>query len=123
MKLRYLLIAMIFASATVGHAASFSFNRWATVPPAAGWSFVAGEFSLPPDPDGNPSEVMGYHPSDGSVWVGRNTGSAFSFTRWATVTPASGWSFVAGVFTSDSRSDVAAYHPSDGSIWVGANVD
>jgi hypothetical protein len=47
----------------------------------------------------------------------------FWFTRYGTVKPASGWSFVAGQFAGDSRADVTAYHPSDGSLWVGRNAD
>jgi hypothetical protein len=66
-------------------------------------------------------DLAAYHPSDGSVWVGWNTASAFSFRRFATVGPASGWSFVAGDFTGDGLGDLAAYHPSDGSVWVGRN--
>ncbi len=61
-------------------------------------------------------------PSNGSLWVGRNTGSAFEFTKYATVAPASGWSFVAGQFPGDSKADVAGYHPSNGPVWVGRNV-
>ncbi len=51
-------------------AASFSFTQYATVSPAAGWSFVAGNFA-----GDNRADVAGYHPSNGSLWVGRNTGS------------------------------------------------
>jgi len=39
------------------------------------------------------------------------------------VTPAAGWSFVAGQFAGDTKTDVAGYHPSNGSIWVGTNVN
>ena len=62
--------------------------------------------------------LAAYHPSDGSVWVGRNVGSRFAFQRYATVVPASGWRFVAGEFTGDGLADLAAYHPNDGSVWV-----
>ena len=44
----------------------FSFQRYATVRPAAGWSFAAGEFT-----GDNHADLAAYHPSDGSVWVGR----------------------------------------------------
>jgi photosystem II stability/assembly factor-like uncharacterized protein len=64
---------------------------------------------------------MGYHPGNGSLWVGTNTGSAFTFSRWATVTPASGWSFAAGDFSNDGKADVIGYHPGNGSLWVGTN--
>ncbi len=46
----------------------------------------------------------------------------FSFTRYATVSPATGWSFVAGQFAGDGRSDIVGYHPSNGSVWVGRNT-
>src|SRR5690349_24230230 len=94
-------------------AAAFSFTRYATVSPASGWSFVAGNFA-----GDSRADVMGYHPSNGSLWVGTNTGSAFSFARYATVSPAADWSFVAGNFAGDSRADVMGYHPSNGSLWV-----
>jgi hypothetical protein len=38
------------------------------------------------------------------------------------VSPAAGWSFVAGNFTPAARDDIAGYHPSNGSIWVGRNT-
>src|SRR5688572_17595942 len=68
------------------------------------------------------TDIVGYHPDDGSIWLGRNNGSQFKFRKYATVSPAAGWSFVAGEFTGDSYADIAAYHPSDGSVWVGANT-
>lgn len=46
----------------------FVFQQWATVSPAADWSFVAGDFTG----DGQP-DVMGYHPSNGTLWVGEQT--------------------------------------------------
>src|SRR5690349_24230231 len=49
----------------------------------------------------------------------RSIAAAFSFTRYATVSPAADWSFVAGNFAGDSRADVMGYHPSNGSLWVG----
>ena len=47
----------------------------------------------------------------------------FTFSRYATVSPSSGWSFVSGQFAGGGRSDVVGYHPSDGSVWVGTNVE
>ena len=85
--------------------------------PAAGWSFVAGQFT-----GDSRTDVVGYHPSNGSLWVGHNTGSSFAFTQYATVAPAAGWSFVAGQFTGDSRADVTGYHPSNGTLWMGRNA-
>jgi hypothetical protein len=79
---------------------------------------VAGQFA-----GNNRTDVVGYHPSNGTVWVGRNTGSAFSFTQYATVSPARNWSFVAGQFAGNNRTDVVGYHPSNGSLWVGRNAE
>lgn len=68
------------------------------------------------------ADVAAYHPSDGSVYVGRNTGKKFEFRRYATVNPAWGWTFVAGDFTGDGRSDLVGYHPSNGSLWLLRNT-
>lgn len=97
--------------------AQFEFTRYARVSPSPGWSFFAGEFT-----GDSRDDLAAYHPSDGSVWVGRNRGADFDFRRYATVSPAAGWRFVAGDFTSDGLSDLAAYHPTDGIIWVGRNT-
>lgn len=46
---------------------TFAFTQYATVSPSAGWSFVAGQFA-----GDNKTDVVGYHPSNGSLWAGRN---------------------------------------------------
>ena len=49
----------------------------------AGWLFVADDFT------GNGrTDVMGYHPATGSLWVGENTGTGFALSPWASVDPA-----------------------------------
>jgi hypothetical protein len=97
--------------------AGFDFSQYGTLAPATGWTIVSGQFA------GNSlADVAAYHPSNGSVWVGRNTGSKFSFTQYATLTPASGWVIVAGQFAGSSLADLMAYHPSNGSIHVGRNT-
>ena len=40
----------------------------------------------------------------------------FSFSRYATVSPAEDWSFVSGQFAGDNMTDVVGYHPSNGSL-------
>lgn len=50
------------------------------------------------------------------------TGPRFSFTPYATVNPASGWTFVSGQFSGDSRTDVTGYKSSQGTVSVGTNV-
>ena len=94
-------------------------NRWATVTPAAGWTFLVGDFAG----DGKP-DVVGYDPSNGTLSVGTNTGSTFAFNNiWATVTPAAGWTFLAGHIPNyfGSKMDVFGYQPSDGTLWQGIN--
>ena len=98
-------------------AQSFVFNNWATVSPADDWTFMVGNFAGDSRPD-----VVGYHPSNGTLWVGTNTGSGFSFANWATVSPANNWTFMVGNFAGDSRPDVVGYHPSNGTLWVGTNT-
>ena len=43
----------------------FVFAKWATVSPPAGWTFLAGYFA-----GDNKLDVVGYHPSNGTLWVG-----------------------------------------------------
>src|SRR5690349_25172532 len=81
-------------------AAAFSFTQYATVSPASGWSFVAGNFA-----GDSRADVMGYHPSNGSLWVGTKKGSAFSFGGYAAVRPAADWSFVGGNFAGGCGAD------------------
>lgn len=112
----------------VNTGAAFAFARWATVAPAEGWTFLSGRFTGGDSPD-----LLAYHPSragdltTGSVWVGRNTGREFVFDRWASVTPAAGWTFFTGQFAGEIRADILGHHPNvadgDGthSLWVGAN--
>ena len=95
----------------------FEWKQKGSVLPAAGWSFVTGNFT------GNAiADVAAYHPSDGSLWVGSTTGGDFLFTQWATVDPKTGWTILSGNFVGDAYDDLVAYHPSDGSIWVGTNM-
>jgi len=90
---------------------------WATVSPAGDWQFAGGEFT------GDAlSDVVGYHPSNGSVWIGTNTGGSFSFFQRATLSPASGWLIHAGQFGGDARTDVAVYSPATGAVRVAINA-
>jgi hypothetical protein len=111
-----LLGALVGAEARAANV--FSFSEWASVTPAAGWIFDSGDFNG----DGL-IDVVGYHPSNGSVWIGANTGaSSFAFSQWSTVSPAAGWTIVAGDFTGDGWPDVMAYYSGNGSLWIGANT-
>src|SRR2546423_7448126 len=113
---RWIIIALL-ATATANGAEIFQWSVHGTVLPSNGWTFVAGHF------DGDAlADVVGYHPSDGSVWMGRNTDASFEFDQWATVTPAAGWTFRSGDFDGDTLDDLLLYHPNDGSVWVGRNT-
>lgn len=96
---------------------AFNFTQWATVDPTAGWQFIAGDFM-----GSSRNDVVGYHASNGSLWLGENTGTGFTFRPWATVAPVAGWQFVAGFFSGRAKADVLGYHPSNGSLWVGENT-
>jgi hypothetical protein len=71
-------------------------KAWGATPNiATDWQLVAGRFhegSSRPD-------VAGYRPSNGALWVGRNTGSKLVFTKWNTMKPKAGWKFLAGYFS------------------------
>src|SRR3981189_168981 len=49
----------------------FSFALWTSpaLSPPSGWSIVSGSFT-----DSGRTDICGYHPSNGSLWVGRNMG-------------------------------------------------
>src|SRR5262245_32824783 len=109
---------VLFLGSPVARASSvFSWNQWASTSPSSGWSVGSGEFT-----GDRGTDIYAYHPSNGTVFVGRNTGSSFDWESWATVSPASGWSFASGEFTGDSRTDLFAYYPGNGSLWVGRNT-
>ncbi len=95
----------------------FVLSRWASITPPAGWQIGVGDFL-----GDTRSDLFGYQPSNGTLWVGVNAGSQFTFTSaWASVRPTDGWQFVVGDFTGSGRADVAGYHPSNGTLWVGEN--
>ncbi|SHN83544.1 hypothetical protein SAMN05660350_03436 [Geodermatophilus obscurus] len=93
------------------------FDQWASVTPAAGWVIEVGHFT-----GGAGSDLFGYHPGNGTLWVADNRGNRFAFSQpWATVDPPDGWQFVVADVTGDGRADVVGYHPGNGSVWVGEN--
>jgi hypothetical protein len=96
---------------------TFQFTQWATVDPQAGWSFLSGFFTQTAKAD-----LFGYHPSNGTLWVGENTGLGFRFAQWGNVTPVDNWQFVAGDFTGAGTTDVVGYHPSNGTLWLFENT-
>jgi hypothetical protein len=78
--------------------------------------------SQPPSSVRGRADVVGYHPGNGSVWVGENRGGTFQLTPWTTLTPAAGWRIYCGFFTGKARADLLAYHRDSGSLWVGENT-
>jgi hypothetical protein len=56
-------------SDTTVTAGSFAFTQYASLSPVDGWTIVAGQFAGDPRTD-----IAAYHPGDGSIWVGQNTG-------------------------------------------------
>jgi hypothetical protein len=96
---------------------AFRPTSWGAVAPATGWQFDAGAFT-----GAGRADLFGYHQSNGSLWMGANTGSGFTFQHWGTVSPAAGWKFSAGDFTGTDRHDVFGYHESNGSLWIGENL-
>jgi hypothetical protein len=69
------------------------------------------------------ADLIGYQPSDGRLAAFRNAKSLSYYVPlpWATVSPKSGWAFVAGKFTDTGRTDVMS-HNGDGTIFVGKNT-
>jgi hypothetical protein len=76
--------------------------------------------------DGKPDILSSYSQNTGQIQVGLNNGNyictnyisnlSFTFTTWATVAPASGWSLFVADFTNDRKLDIAVYDPSNGFI-------
>ncbi|MFH8250017.1 N,N-dimethylformamidase beta subunit family domain-containing protein [Microbacterium sp. B2969] len=87
------------------------------VSPPAGWEFRSGVFV-----GSGRADLLGYHPINGSLWVGENSGNAFNFQHWGAVSPPDGWWFDAGDFTTSNRDDVFGYRASDGALWMGKNA-
>lgn len=88
--------------------------------PPDGWVFEAGNFAG----DGR-ADLIGYHPSDGSIYVGRNTGTnSFSWSQWATIDKhiPFNMALIPGDFSGDGNVGLAIYHPGDGSIRVASKL-
>ncbi len=95
----------------------FTATDWGLVSPSYGWQFRAGVFV-----GSGKADLFGYHPINGSLWVGDNAAGGFAFQHWGSVSPADGWLFEAGDFSEDARADIFGYHPSNGTLWVGKNA-
>ena len=122
-----LIILMVFPSIPGVALAQeeFVFSQWARVTPISDWTFLVGNFAGDSKPD-----LVGYHPSNGTLWVGTNTGSGFSFDKWygegvgngKNLDPPDRWKFLVGNFAGDSKPDLVGYHPSNGTLWTFTNT-
>ncbi|WP_139416725.1 FG-GAP repeat domain-containing protein [Agromyces laixinhei] len=88
------------------------------VSPSSGWQFCSGRFIT----TSGQADLFGYHPINGTLWVGTNAGGGFGFGHWGTVSPSDGWWFGAGDFSAETGDDIVGYHPSNGTLWVGRNA-
>lgn len=95
----------------------FSVARFDMMSPAAGWNLLAGQFG-----GDDQDDLVGYFPLDGSVVVGTNLGTRFSWTFGARLQPAADWQLVSGRFKGNTLDDLVGYHPSNGSLWIGENT-
>lgn len=96
---------------------TFTATDWGLVSPSPGWQFSAGVFT-----DSATADLFGYHPINGTLWVGENTGNGFDFRHWGSVSPTQGWWFGVGDFADGSKADIVGYHSITGSLWVGRNA-
>lgn len=104
-------------STPAGGTRQFIFAPWATVTPAAGWVFQTGDFSQ----DHKRTDIVGHHPIGGAIYVGRNTGSSFSFASWGNTSVNQTVQLASGRFTWSGGDDLAVYNPGSGAILVGLN--
>ena len=69
--------------------------------------------------DAASDDIANFHPSNGTWWVSKSSGSSLQTSLWADFTTASGWSpQVVGDFNGDGIDDIANFHSSNGTWWV-----
>src|SRR3989337_704020 len=122
-----LIILMVFPSIPGVALAQeeFVFSQWARVTPISGWTFLVGNFAGDSKPD-----LVGYHPSNGTLWTFTNTGSNFSVNKWygegvgndKNIDPPDRWKFLVGNFAGDSKTALVGYLAVNGSLWAGINT-
>jgi hypothetical protein len=90
---------------------------WFVVTPSTDWRFASGEFTSDALDD-----LVGYHPSNGTVWVLRNTGTGFASELRGSLAAGLPGSIHAGDFDGNGSTDVAYYASSTGAVRVGAST-
>ena len=120
-----LLLSASLANAT-------SFTHWATVTPHSDWRLASGDVTG----DGQ-TDVIGFHPSNGSIHVGTNSadaddrrpcnreGRCFDFRSWGELPGGrnSNVTIVVGDFRGTQLPDVLAYNHDSGVLHIGVNSD
>jgi hypothetical protein len=93
----------------------FQTKQWAAgISPRTGWEWHIGDFNG----DGK-DDFAGYHPNDGSWWVGTSNGNVFQTKQWAAgISPRTGWEWHIGDFNGDDRDDVGGYFRGDNTLWL-----
>ena len=95
---------------------SFSQNAWTSVSPSIGWHFSVGDFDSDLKLD-----IVGYHPSNGSIWLLKNNTTNFTKVLWGSVAASDNWEFLTGDFNSDSQIDLLGYNSTNGTLNLLAN--
>lgn len=99
---------------------AISYNSEGPGFPADGWSFYGGDFNA----DGI-DDLVGYQSADGRLLVfDKNKDGRFdpTYTVWATVSPAGGWTFMPGDYDLDGRLDLMGYNDKNGKFRLCRNT-
>jgi hypothetical protein len=68
-------------------------------------------------------DIAQYHPSNGTWWISKSTGTTFTTGLWADFTTTTGWTNRhVGDFNGDGKDDIVQSHSSNGTWWVSRSV-
>ncbi len=100
---------------------NFQSSVWRTVAPANGYKFSTGDFS-----GDNKLDMVGYFPSNASMWMLFNTNnSLFDVNQWdynQNLSSSAGWALQTGDFNNDNRPDALGFDESSGAFKLGINA-